>query len=92
MLKTWSCTVGGLFTTNKRMICLSEEANSTPIVEDEDLCDADVHAIILCQENMELRNQKTELQICELQGEREVSWEFNLWKGLMKPRLILWFV
>ena len=44
--------------TNKRMIFVSE-ANSIPIAEDEDLYNADVHAIILCQENMGLRNQKS---------------------------------
>jgi hypothetical protein len=37
--------------TKKRMIVLSE-ANRIPIAKNEDLCDADVHAIILCQENM----------------------------------------
>lgn len=67
MIKTSACTIGGFFRTNRRMIFVSE-ANSTPVMEDKNLCDADADAIILCQENMGLRNQKFVLQALQTPG------------------------
>jgi hypothetical protein len=54
------------------MIFVSE-ANCIPIVKDEDLCDVDVHAIILCQKNMGLRKQKSVLQTLQT-PRRARSW------------------